>query len=450
MPLARLRRRLEFKSLASRIYVHCVVLLLVVTVGGVLLDPWMIRALYADLYENWGSWMTDQVCVGARQPADLEPALVRAARAMGGDATVYDQHGHVVVSTVDPPIAPVPPSAGKARVSLSGWDVFVVRLPDTAPVAGSVVWRRLMPPSLWLLVSVVSGALCLLVALGAIPVARGMAKPLRAVRDVARRFGEGALGTRAEATRADEIGDLARSFNEMAARIEASRRRERELLAGVSHELRTPLARIRVALDLVSEGDAASAAEHLPGIQGDLAEVERLLEDVLTAARLDLAMPQDTFPGLQKDAVLASELISVAARRFGERHPERALHVDAEGLGEAALDVDATLLGRALQNLLDNAAKYSSAPIRVEATARVESVTIRVVDRGIGISDADLLLVFTPFFRGDPSRTRETGGVGLGLALARRIARVHGGDVTIESVLGQGTTVSVELPALGL
>lgn len=450
MPEDKPRPRFAFKSLSARIYVQSVFLLVVATVVVLPVTPWMTRVCYAELYEAFTLWVTDQVCAHAKDRSDLQRELDRAARAIGSQATVYDPEGRVIASTVEPPLAPMPIGPGLRRVSFSGPDLSGLRLPDDAPVAGTIVWRRAVPSTFLALLVLVFGALFLLVALGTIPVARGMARPLRDLRDVARRFGEGALTTRAQSTRADEIGDLARSFDEMAARIQASRRAERELLAGVSHELRTPLARIRVALDLVSEGDAASAAAHFPGIHNDLAEVERLLEDVLTAARLDLAMPEDAFPGLQKDVVLASELVGVVARRFEANHPERALEVDAADLGETAIDVDATLLGRALQNLLDNATKYSSAPVRLAAVVRGERFTLRVIDKGLGISEADLALVFTPFFRGDPSRTRETGGVGLGLALARRIARAHAGDVTIESRLGEGTTVSMELPVLGI
>ncbi|APR85567.1 periplasmic sensor signal transduction histidine kinase [Minicystis rosea] len=444
------RRWLEFRSLGARVYVYALALLMI---GTLVLVPIFLRVTHishGDLYKSFGVWMTEQVFANAKTQADLQRELERVTRATSMDATVHDREGHVIVSSAHPPLARLSANEGAHGASLPAWNLIQVDLPEGALVTGTIVWRRDPLPSILVFLAAVGVAVFSLVSLAALPAARSIARPLRELRDVARRFGEGALSARARSTRADEIGDLARSFDEMAARIEASRRAERELLAGISHELRTPLARIRVALDLVEGGDAAIAAAHFPGIRGDLTEVERLLEDVLTAARLDLAMPQDAFPGLQKDVVLASELVGVIARRFEANHPERVLDVEAEGLGEAAVDVDATLLGRALQNLLDNAAKYSHAPVRLEAALHGERLTLRVIDEGIGISEADLALVFTPFFRGDPSRTRETGGVGLGLALARRIARAHGGDVTIDSRLGEGTTVSMELPVLGI
>jgi signal transduction histidine kinase len=106
------------------------------------------------------------------------------------------------------------------------------------------------------------------------------------------------------------------------------------------------------------------------------------------------------------------------------------------------------LLRRALDNLLDNAAKYSDAaqPVVLEVTPNGKSVAFEVVDKGVGMSTEELEKAFTPFWRADGSRTRKTGGVGLGLALARRIARAHGGDVTLRSAPGQGTTARLEIP----
>jgi signal transduction histidine kinase len=110
--------------------------------------------------------------------------------------------------------------------------------------------------------------------------------------------------------------------------------------------------------------------------------------------------------------------------------------------------VDSVLLRRAIYNLLDNARKYSEpgSTIRVSASARERGVTIAVADSGIGIDDADLKQVFTPFFRSDRSRARQTGGFGLGLALARRVVEAHGGMIEIMSSIGRGTTVVIKLP----
>ena len=242
-----------------------------------------------------------------------------------------------------------------------------------------------------------------------------------------------------------ELGELGRSVDEMAARLEALVHGERELLANVSHELRTPLARIRVALELAAEGDAERARRALAEIGEDLAELDALVEDVLAAARLDARGAAAL--RLDDGAVEPGALVRSAAERFGAAHEGRALEVDvAENL--PALRGDAALLRRLLTNLLDNAAKYSEpqAPVRLAARREGDGLVLEVRDRGIGIDPQDLPRLFTPFFRTDRSRARGTGGTGLGLLLVKRIAEAHGGTVAAESAPGEGTTFRVRLP----
>ena len=221
-------------------------------------------------------------------------------------------------------------------------------------------------------------------------------------------------------------------------------RSEKELLANVSHEVRTPLARIRVALELAGEGDLERARRYLLEIAADLDELDRLVEGVLSAARLDLAAQGAARVGQEK--VDLGAVVEAAARRFAERWPGRVLVAE---VGEELPVVrgDASLLRRLIDNLLDNAAKYSGpeAPVRLLARAAPGEALLEVRDLGIGIGSEDLPRLFTPFFRTDRSRARGTGGVGLGLALARRIARAHGGEVEVES--GEETVFRVRLPA---
>jgi signal transduction histidine kinase len=278
---------------------------------------------------------------------------------------------------------------------------------------------------------------------------RSLARPLARIVGAARAFGAGRLDARAGLPRSDEIGEVATAFDEMADRLTALLRAEKELLANVSHELRTPLARIRVALDLAAEGDT----EPLADIAEDLAELERLISDVLTAARLDLgdaAGPgSGGIPPLRQESVDVGELVERAAARFRVAHPERPLVV-ALAPELPAVDGDPVLLRRVLDNLLENAHKYSRGAtddVELRAARAPGEVRLEVRDRGIGIALEDLPHVFRPFFRADRSRTRATGGLGLGLALARRIVEAHHGTIALESELGKGTRAHVRLPA---
>jgi two-component system OmpR family sensor kinase len=300
------------------------------------------------------------------------------------------------------------------------------------------------------------GALQLAAALGvlaliSIPVARSLARPVQDLAALTRAFGAGDLSRRSNSARSDEIGDLERAFDEMADRIGALRRSEKELLANVSHELRTPLARIRLALELVRGGDAARADSYLTDIEEDLAELEQLLDGILTAARLDLARGDsgDTLPPLKREPVEGRKLIGAAEARFRIRHPERKL-TTALPAALPVVNADLAMLRRVLDNLLDNAVKFSEPGDVIElegASDSSQALVLRVRDHGIGIAEEDLARVFEPFFRGDRSRTRSTGGVGLGLAIARRIVEAHGGNIAAQSDPSTGTCFTVSIPA---
>ena len=299
---------------------------------------------------------------------------------------------------------------------------------------------------------IVIGLILVVVGLASFFTARSLAQPLTRLSAAAQRFGAGELETRVRLQRADEIGDVAHAFDEMAERIAELVRAEKELIANVSHELRTPLARIRVALDLAAEGDAQVARQLLAEIADDLGELEQLISDVLVASRLDLgrlsiSTASGVFP-LHQEPVEAFDLLERAAVRFRASHPHRPLAVTAVRDG-SIVEGDAVLLRRALQNLLENAHKYSSDPsaaIRVASGVDESGVWIEVRDQGIGIAPDDLRHVFLPFFRSDKSRTRATGGFGLGLAIVKQIAEAHRGTVEIESQIGVGTRVRIRLP----
>jgi signal transduction histidine kinase len=261
------------------------------------------------------------------------------------------------------------------------------------------------------------------------------------------------LRARTGLKRQDELGEVGRAFDEMAERVQTLLVAERELLANVSHELRTPLARIRVGLDLAGEADALGERTSLDEIHLDLTEIERLIDDIMTTARLDIddgrASPSGFSLHLQRLA--PEEICDRAAERFRARYPRRPLTVAVSpDASLPAVDADPVLFRRVLENLLANADKYSPdfhRPILLRTSASDGRVTFEVVDRGMGIPAEDLPRVFAPFFRSERSRSRDGGGVGLGLTLAKRIVEAHAGSIDVTSSVGQGTTVRVSLPA---
>jgi signal transduction histidine kinase len=377
-------------------------------------------------------------------PRQLKAELDRVRETFGVEASIYATDGKTLLaSSADPPF---PPRLAPGATEAEGFPGRHGRgrampLPGGGQAVFVFVGNHMPPP---LHAPVVLLAVLVVIALASVPLARSIAAPVERLTQAARAIGAGDLTTRARVRARGEVGELAKAFDEMAERIEAQMRSEKELLANVSHEVRTPLARIRVALELASEGDLERARRYLGEIGADLDELDRLVEGVLSAARLDLKAQGAARVGQEK--VDLGAVVEAAARRFAERWPGRVL-VPEVGDGLPAIRGDASLLRRLIDNLLDNAAKYSGpeAPVRLLARAAPGEALLEVRDRGIGIGAEDLPRLFTPFFRTDRSRARGTGGVGLGLALAQRIARAHGGEVEVES--GEETVFRVRLPA---
>lgn len=283
-------------------------------------------------------------------------------------------------------------------------------------------------------------------AIGAVLTARWLVRPIEFLSKTATALGEGDLSARSGIVRDDEIGELARRFDQMGKKIEQILQHERELLANVAHELRTPLARIGVALDLGNEGNSDRARSSLAEIGVDVAELEVIVDDVLTALRYDVtrgaSMP------LRKSLTQPSAILTASAERMRGRHPARPLEVSiADELPD--IDVDPVLFRRVIDNLLDNAHKYTpekTSPIYLAAKRSGTAVEIAVVDRGIGIATAEIPNVYNAFYRTDRSRSREAGGVGLGLTLAKRIVEAHGGTIDISSGTDKGTRATVTVP----
>jgi signal transduction histidine kinase len=277
--------------------------------------------------------------------------------------------------------------------------------------------------------------------------ARSLARPLARMAAAAQAFGSGDLTARAGVRRDDELGAVAQTFDLMAERVNGLLRAQREFLANVSHELRTPLARIRVALDIAAEGDMDSARQCLREIAQDWGDLDRLVEDVLTVARFDLGQDRAVAAmTLRYEAIDPDKLANRAAAAFRSVHARHTLELDAAGA--PMLYGDGAMLRRVVDNLLNNAAKYSEpgTTIRLSIAQRDDHIEFTVADRGIGIDAADMPRLFEPFFRSDKSRARKTGGVGLGLALAKRIVEAHHGHIDVHSQIGVGTTVRFRVP----
>ncbi len=378
-------------------------------------------------------------------PVALQAELDRIARLLSWKVDVRDEEGHVL-ARAGQPIDPAAASQQPLRVG----PPIPMHDGRTARLEFQVHPKGRPPGTPWL--GFTGIFTFFVVGVAAMLTARSLARPLQRLTEAARAFGAGRLDVRADMKRSDEIGEVAKAFDDMASRISKLLHTERELLANVSHELRTPLARIRVALDLANEADPRDVVASIGEIAQDLAELERIVDDVLASTRLalDASVPSSGPAMLVRSERLDTHaLLEKSAARFSTSHPERTLDVRlAKDLPEVT--ADAVLLRRVVDNLLDNAHKYTdepAKPIGLEARRDGGDVVIEVKDQGIGIEKADLERLFEPFFRADRSRARATGGLGLGLALARRVVEAHRGTIVFASEVGVGTMVRVRLPA---
>ncbi len=313
---------------------------------------------------------------------------------------------------------------------LRGGGLLVARLPLPPGAVRQAVARAAL-----LLLGVLAVSLALVY-----PLSRSITRPVEKLTAAVEAYGRGDLSQRSGlGDLQDEVGRLARSFDEMADRIQAARKAEKELLANVSHELRTPLARIKVAMELIDAPDE-SMQRRLATVAEEVDELDRLIADVLTASRLDLA----SLP-LRKVRIELPALVSKGRDRALALEPR--LRIDEQVEPGLAVDADEALLSRAVDNLLDNARKYGNGSgISVEARRDGGDAVIAVRDHGPGIPQSELESVFDPFFRGEGARGRATG-FGLGLSLARRVAEAHGGSARAENAEGGGARIELRLPA---
>ena len=365
---------------------------------------------------------------GAHEDLELDVAVLDAQlqpRAVSGQPMVLPPDELLARAKVK--ALWLPPTYGMVAGPFDG-GVLVLRFPGVTAHRNRM--RRLAVALIGLLV-----AAALLY-----PLSRSITRPLELLTKAAEAFGKGDPSARSGIERRDEVGRLARTFDEMAGRIQATRRAERELLANVSHELRTPLARLMVALELLDARDEA-AKKRVASIREEVEELDRLIGEVLTTSRLDLA----SLP-LQRQDLSLRRLAEKARDRALSLEPRRPIEVDVPD--ELRLEGDEKLLGRALDNLLDNARKYDQAggKIHLEGRRDGQAVSLAVQDSGPGIAADELDKIFEPFFRGSSARASSATGFGLGLALARRVAEAHGGTILATNAPGGGARLELRLP----
>ncbi len=277
---------------------------------------------------------------------------------------------------------------------------------------------------------------------------------IRALEEAAAAIAAGQLGTRVAVDGADELAQLAATFNQMAGQLQATERKQKELdglrrdlIAWVGHDLRTPLTSIRAILEALADGfveDAVTVQRYLRTAQQDVRALSHLIDDLFEMSQMEAG-------GLRLELLpnSISDLISDTLESFSAQAAQQ--NVTLRGQVEPETDpvvIDAQRIGRVLYNLVGNALRHTPPGGQIEITARREQDALRVEisDTGEGIRPDDLPHIFEQFYRGEKSRNRATGGAGLGLAIARGIVEAHGGKIGVESELGKGARFSFTIP----
>jgi signal transduction histidine kinase len=325
-----------------------------------------------------------------------------------------------------------------------------VAFPDGRRYVLVLQWERQSPPGLFwgsTLGYLRLGGLLLTALLLCYLLALYLTSPIRKLRFATRELADGDLQTRVApklGMRRDELADLARDFDEMAARIESLITSQQRLNRDISHELRSPLARLNVALEIAKQKSNAETAPILERIETESERLNEMIGRLLTLAKLESGSD-----GIQAVRVDLTELVRDVAADADFEAKAKGKSVELVVSDECAVLGSENLLRSAIENVLRNAVRYTyiGSAVDVQLTANNGHATVIISDHGGGVPDEELAHIFRPFYRIGEDRTRKTGGIGLGLAIAERAVKAHKGTITAKNANG-GLEIEIELDSV--
>jgi len=408
------------KRLYLKIYITIVVtLLIVVLVAGAIWRFGKPPAPLAEGYEVAGELLAAVVPPADAPLAAQQAALRQFAQRLNANIGLFDKDLNLIASSGDDA---VPKPNTRRPGIMPGHSALSIPLPDGRWIVARAAAER-DHPAIGLIVFL--GGIALIVAICAFPVVRGLTRRLERLQRGVETLGAGDLSSRVKVEGCDEVASLAASFNRSAARIEELVNAHRLMLAHASHEIRTPLSRIRLGIEMMAE---KNDPKYKAALNEDIAELDALVDDILLASRLDMikALPQP-------EPVDLLALVAEEAAHYED------CNVDGE---QVTVTADRRYLRHMIRNLLDNATRHGRPPFSVTVGRDAGHALIDVCDGGNGIPDDEHERVFVPFVR----LNGETKGSGLGMTLARGIARLHGGDAVVMPFTERGSCVRVSLP----
>ncbi len=291
----------------------------------------------------------------------------------------------------------------------------------------TALWRSL------LLASLAAGGVGVLLS---VVLFRQVVRPVRGMMTMAGRIAGGDYGARVGAASSTELGSLAESLNRMAESLATLERLRKDLVANVAHELRTPLTNLRGYLEAVREGVTPASSEVIASLHEETMRLVRLVDSLHELSQFDARVPRARLVDVELED-LVRRLLAVRRPEFDEKR----IVVRASVRVPGSVRADPDLLAQAVGNLLDNAAKYtpSGGDVAVEVAPIDGEIRVAVSNSGEGIAPGDLPFIFERFYRGDKSRSRESGGAGIGLAIVKEVAELHCGTVGAYSTGGHTT-----------
>ncbi len=312
-------------------------------------------------------------------------------------------------------------------------DKYMVSPTDTHRAFQTAVHRYLLWASL---------AALLLAFLLSYLLTRRVLRPLSQMIDASRQIAAGNFTARVDAEPDDEIGELGRAFNRMGASLEQLERLRKTMVADVAHELRTPLTNLRGYLEGLSDGVIPPDKQTLDMLQQENLRLVSLVEDLSQLAQADAARAF-----LDRKTVDLQECIGEIVTLYRMNFEEKGILLTTSYDGQAVVQADRDKLLRAIRNLVENSCKYTPAGGQVKIACTVMDTQVRAefINSGPGIPATDLPFIFERFFRAEPSRSREAGGAGIGLAIVKELIEAHGGRVGAESTPGE-TRIWFDLP----
>jgi signal transduction histidine kinase len=419
--------------------------------------PADLEALGAELAASWqrtGGWSGAHAILSSAGRRMERELLVVGADGRFAAATSPDEtYGPVRVTEGGRRLSLVRRSdRGSGELELIGADHVALAANDGRPLGTLFVTpaapqggigelgfvRRINRALLWAALAAGTAGLLLAFALG-----RRILKPVEALTQAARRMEAGDLDQRVAVTGRDEIAGLARAFNAMAERRATAERLRRDLVSDVAHELRSPLTNLRCQIEALQDGLAPASPEVFESLHEEARLLETLIDDLQ-----DLALAEAGQLELELEPLDLAREVERAVRAFGPLAESKGLRMEIECSQDLSVFADSRRLAQILRNLLGNAVTHTppGGLIRVAVQDCGQEVEVRVADSGPGIPAEHLPFLFERFYRTDASRSRETGGAGLGLAIVQQLAVAHGGRVWVESAGGRGSVFAFSLP----